>query len=99
MDVEYADPELARLESDITYTGGRDLDIVRQFRRLMLLVRSVPNMNELYKYPSRHLEKLKGTRQHQHSLRLNKGWRLIIEVVKPASSNFLRIIEISNHYQ
>ena len=99
MDAKHADPDLERLEVDATYTGGYDRDLVRQFRRVMLLIRSVPNESELYKYPSRHFEKLKGTRQHQHSLRLNKNWRLVVEIVKSARASHLRIIEITNHYQ
>jgi toxin HigB-1 len=99
MDVQYDDPELERLEKEATYTGGRDRDIIRQFRRLMLLIRSVPNESELYKYPSRHFEKLKGPQRHQHSLRINGSWRLVVEVSKTASKNRLRIIKITNHYQ
>ena len=99
MDVEHDDRDLEHLETDVTYTGGLDRSIVCHFRRVMLLIRSVPNESELYKYPSRHFEKLKGDRQHQHSLKLNKKWRLIVEIAKRTSGNCLRIIEITNHYK
>jgi len=99
MEVEHGDPTLEHLEQDATYTGGFDKAVARQFRRLMLLIRSVPNESELYKYPSRHFEKLKGDRSHQHSLRIDKKWRLIVELQKRTDSNCLRIVEITNHYQ
>ena len=99
MEVEHDDPDLEHLEKDAAYAGGLDRDIVRHFRRVMLLIRSVPNESELYKYPSRHFEKLKGDRRHQHSLKLNDKWRLIVEIAKRTSGNCLRIIEITNHYQ
>ncbi len=98
MEVQHNDEELSRLETDIGYTGGRDKAIVRQFRRLMLLLRNVPNESELYKYPSRHFEKLKGNRKHQHSLMLNRKWRLIVEIEKRNSGNCLRIIEIVDYH-
>jgi toxin HigB-1 len=99
MDVEHDDPALEILETDSTYTGGFDQAVVRQFRRVMLLIRSVPNETELYKYPSRHFEKLKGDRSHQHSLRIDKKWRLIVELEGRSGGNCLRIIEITNHYK
>lgn len=99
MDVEHDDPKLDRLEKDASYAGGLDHCIVRQFRRAMLLIRSVPNEGELYKFPSRHFEQLKGARKHQHSIRLDRKWRLIVEIEKRNNGNCLRIIEITNHYQ
>jgi len=99
MDVDHNDPELDRLERDANYTGGHDRSIVRQFRRVMLLIRSVPNESELYKYPSRHFEKLKGDRKHQHSLRLDRQWRLIVEIENRNNGSCLKIIEITNHYR
>ena len=99
MDVEHADPGLEQLEKDIRCTRGLDQKLIRQFRRLMLLIRNVPNESELYKYPSRHFEKLKGKRDCQYSLRLDDKWRLIVEVAKRPRGNCLRIIEITNHYR
>ena len=98
MEVQHNDEELSRLETDSGYTGGRDKAVVSQFRRLMLLLRSVPNESELYKYPSRHFEKLKGNRKHQHSLMLNKKWRLIVEIEKRNGGNCLKIIEIVDYH-
>lgn len=99
MEVQHDDPDLQRIENDVTFRGCFDIDIARQFRRVMLLIRSVPNESELYKFPSRHFEKLKGDRQHQHSLRLNQKWRLIVEIAQKAGGNCVHTKEITNHYQ
>ena len=99
MDVDFGDPELRRMENDADYQSALDAQLVRQFRRLMLLIRSVPNETELYKYPSRHFEKLKGDRCHQHSLRLDRKWRLIVEIRKGSERNCLWIIEIVDYHR
>jgi len=99
MDVEHDDPDLERLEKDECRLSRHPDGIVRQFRRVMLLIRAVANETELYKYPSRHFEKLKGDRCHQHSLRLNDQWRLIVEIKKGPERNCLRIIEIADYHR
>ncbi len=98
MDVRHADKELSRLEVDTTYTGGRAQKVVRHFRRVMLLIRGVPCETELYRFPSRHFEKLKGKRQHQHSLRICGQWRLVVEIEKGVSGNCIVIVEITDYH-
>src|SRR5205814_412913 len=98
MDVAHDDPDLERLETDITFSGGRAQSLVRQFRRLMNLVHSVPNETELYKFPSRHFEKLKGKRKHQHSLRLDDQWRLVVELETREQGTLIRIKEIVDYH-
>jgi toxin HigB-1 len=98
MDVEFDDQKLELIEKDVRQSGGYAQSLVRQFRRAMLLIRSVPNESELYKYRSRNFEKLKGKRKHQHSLRLDKQWRLIVEIVQRDDRNCLRVIEIVDYH-
>ena len=64
----------------------------------MNLIRSVPHEAELYKWKSRHFEKLKGDRQHQRSLRLLEQWRLIVEAEEREDGNCLAIKEIVNYH-
>src|SRR5947209_6536238 len=100
MDVRHTDPELDHIEADPDHSGGGyTKPLVRQFRRLMNLLRQVPNETELFKFPSRHFEKLKGSRQHEHSLRLDIHWRLIVEIEKHIGGNCMVIKRIENHYE
>jgi proteic killer suppression protein len=98
MDVEHDDPDLERLEKDPECISRHAASVVRQFRRVMLLIREVLHESELYKYSSRHFEKLKGDRRHQYSLRLDRQWRLIVEIKEGADRNCLRIIEIVDYH-
>jgi proteic killer suppression protein len=51
-------------------------EILRSARRKLLIIHAAINLNDLRTPPSNHLEKLKGARQSQHSIRINKQWRI-----------------------
>ena len=80
VDVRHDDDELARVESDPDYRGKLDVERVRGFRRVMNLIRAVQNETELYQWKGGHFKRLEPPRSHQHSLRTNKQWRVIVEI-------------------
>lgn len=43
-------------------------------------------------------EELKGDRSHQHSLRINRQWRLIVEVEKGKHKNRIAILAIEDYH-
>ena len=45
----------------------------------MQMIRAASDERTFYELKSLHFEKLKGDRSHQHSMRLNKQWRFIVE--------------------
>jgi proteic killer suppression protein len=45
-----------------------------------------------------HFEKLKGSRSHHHSMRLNKQWRLIIELEGVAPNKLVAVINIEDYH-
>src|SRR5258708_39977283 len=79
MEVRFKDASLDRLEIASDYTGGHDQAIVRAYRLRMQTIRAAKDERTFYELKSLHFEKLKGDRSHQHSMRLNKQWRLILE--------------------
>jgi toxin HigB-1 len=50
--------------------------IERQARRKLLLLQTAGALNDLRSPPGNHLEALKGDRQGQHSIRINRQWRV-----------------------
>jgi proteic killer suppression protein len=78
--IRFADGKLERLETDAGYTAGLGHDNIRAFRKVMQLLRGAKDERDLYGMKSLHFEKLKGNRSHQRSLRLNRQFRLIIEL-------------------
>ena len=47
---------------------------------------------------SLHFEKLKGNRNHQRSLRLNKQWRLILEIQQSTDGKLVVVISIEDYH-
>lgn len=98
LEVEYADPDLARMETDPAFTGGFDVGIARKFRYTMQLIRTVTKKTQLYQFNGLNLHPLPPPKAHQDSMRLNKKWRLIVEFSGEEPNEKIRIIEINNHY-
>ena len=51
-------------------------DIQRIVRRKLEILDATESLNDLRIPPSNRLEKLKGNRSHQHSIRINDQWRI-----------------------
>jgi proteic killer suppression protein len=79
MEVSFRNDDLDRLETDAAFDGGWSQAVVRAFRKRMQVIRAAEDERALYALKSLHFEKLKGDRSHQHSIRLNDQWRLILE--------------------
>ena len=98
MEVRFNDASLDRLETDPKYTGGFDQAIVRSFRLRMQTIRAAADERTFYELKSLHFEKLKGDRSHQHSVRLNKQWRLILEFDESGSAKVVCIVSIEDYH-
>lgn len=98
VEVEHADESLCRLETDSRFTGGYSADLVRAFRKKMWFLRQIVDERDLYGMKSLHFEKLKGARAHQRSIRLNKQWRLILEIVDKGTDKLVKVIGIEDYH-
>jgi proteic killer suppression protein len=98
MDVLFRDDAYSRLESDPTFTGGHSAAIVKAYRNRMNFIRQAPDERDLYAWKSLRFEKLQGNRNHQHSLRLNDQWRLIIEFDGVAPNKKIVIVGIEDYH-
>ena len=98
MDVEFANDDLKRLEKDSTADSGFAPGIGRRFRKVMRLIRSAVDERDFRALRSLNFEKLKGNRSHQHSFRLNKQWRLIVEIKKSKPKNTIRACSIEDYH-
>lgn len=98
MEVEFDDDNLDKLETDARYRAGFSTVMVSLFRRRMQTIRSAPDERDLYALKSLHFEKLKGQRSHQHSIRLNEQWRLILEFKGKSPNKKIVIIAIEDYH-
>lgn len=98
MKVRYVNADLERLEFEPGFNCGLGSDIVRAFRKCMQLIHSADDERDLYAFKSRRFEKLQGSRSHQHSLRLNDKWRLIVEIEAGNPKNSICLIAIEDYH-
>ncbi|MGA7500827.1 MAG: type II toxin-antitoxin system RelE/ParE family toxin [Isosphaeraceae bacterium] len=98
MEVEFADPDLDRLETDPKFNAGFPREIVRAYRKLMQVIRNAPDERVFYGMKALRFEKLKGPRDHQRSMRLNNQWRLIIELRPSSPKNVVVLIAIEDYH-
>lgn len=98
MDVVFVDSDLDRLETDASFTGSWSAAVVSKFRQRMQLIRSAADERDLSSLKSLHFERLKGKRDHQHSLRLNKQWRLILELRGKSPGKVVAIVSIEDYH-
>lgn len=97
MRVVHRDRRLERMDRERRGDGSFELAVVRAFLKCMDLIRAAPNTQALRAFKSRRLEKLKGNRSHQHSMRLNNQWRLILEI-EDGDEPTATIVEIDDYH-
>lgn len=69
-------------------------DIQRTARRKLLYLDDAEDLQDLLAPPGNHLEKLKGDRTGQYSIRINDQWRICFEWVE----NKARNVEIVDYH-
>lgn len=96
--MEFSDPDLDRLETDPAFTMKLAPGIVKAYRMRLQGIRSAPDERDLYALRSWHFEKLQGSRQHQYSMRLNKQYRLILEISGSGNDKRIHIVGIEDYH-
>ncbi len=97
MDVEFHDSDLERLAFESSFMKGSPA-LVRSYRKRINQIIQAPNRQALYAFKSLRLEKLKGKREDQHSMRINDQYRLIIEFRKKNKHEKVIIINIEDYH-
>lgn len=98
MKVRHADPALEKLEADASRTEGHSPAIVKAFRNRLNFIRNCLDERDLYAWKSLRFKALQGARSHQHSIRLNDQWRLIIEFEGESPNKTAVIVSIEDYH-
>jgi toxin HigB-1 len=98
MDIEIADEELERLGGNPRDDGGLPPGIAKAFRKRLWFIAQATAVSDLYALNGARFKKLEGDRAGQYSMRLNDQYRLILELVGPASEETVRVIEIDDYH-
>lgn len=98
LDVVFRDQGLYELATDKNARSGFPQAIEKKFRLRIQQIVSAVDERDLYSLKSLHFEKLKGDRSHQHSIRLNDQWRLIVEFEGEAPNKRIVIVGIEDYH-
>ena len=98
MEVEFADGDLARLETDPAFNAGQSQAVVKKYRQRIQMIRAARDERDFYALKSLHFEKMQGGRAHQHSVRLNGQFRLILEFVGKSEEKVVRVCGIEDYH-
>ena len=81
--------------------GARRLDpeVYEAFLEVVAAVQAAKSPQDLRALKSLHYEKLKGDRRADRSLRLHKGYRLIVREQRDADGIYVEIIEIDDYHR
>ena len=98
MKIRFGDPDLDRLETDAAFTARKSQALVKAFRIRIQGIRAAKDERDLRAPKSWRFEKLEGARSHQHSIRLNDQFRLILEIEGGPSDKTIVVVAIEDHY-
>jgi proteic killer suppression protein len=98
MEVEFGDADLDRLETDARFTGGHSSAVVKAYRKRLNFIRQAKDERDLYMHRGHNFEKLQGNRSHQHSMRLNDQWRLILELRSKGKEKVVYVVSIADYH-
>lgn len=101
MEIEFKDKRLERVEngnaSDLA-SSGVPLEVVERLRSRLDLLRAASDERTIRNWKSLHYEKLKGDRNDQRSIRLNKKWRLIFTIDESRSPKTIVILKVEDYH-
>ncbi|CBW74489.1 unnamed protein product [Mycetohabitans rhizoxinica HKI 454] len=98
MEIEFADPDYDRLETDAGFTAGFSAPVVKAYRKRLQYIRAATDERDFYALKSLHFEKLKGDRDGEHSMRLNDQWRLILRLKKRSGGKLVVVVSIEDYH-
>jgi len=98
MDFEFADSDLEDVYYDPKATLGLGPSVDKGFRKVIGIIVAATDERDLRAMKGLHYEKLKGDRSHQHSLKITRQWRIIIERVKGDGRTRLVIVKVEDYH-
>lgn len=98
MEVEFGDGELKRIDEEPGYSGGMCGELLRAFKKVLRFIRAAVDERDFRAMRSLNFEKLKGKRDHQHSMRINRQWRLIVEIKESNPKNIIVLVGLEDYH-
>jgi toxin HigB-1 len=78
----FATRQAERVYYEADYTPGYSREVVAKFRQRVQFIAAADDGRAFYAAKGLHYESLKGQRQHERLMRLNRQFRLVLEIVR-----------------
>ena len=98
MELLFSNEDLDKLEIDPRFEAGYSPGVVKAFRKRLQQIRAAEDERAFHALRSLNFEKLRGDRAHQHSMRLNDQWRLILELRGSGKGKVVHVIDIEDYH-
>ena len=99
MEVLHNDEDLERLENDPDAKSPHGATILRKFRYYLRLLRDADDERDIRSMVGpKNFYKLDHNRSHQHAMRLNNQWRLILEF-KKGNPKTVVVVQIIDYHK
>ena len=98
METTFADDDYRDLRDNPDAKTAFAKNIVLAYRRVLRTIDDAIDFRDIRALKSLRFKRLEGKRKHQHSLRLNDQWRLIVEVQEGNPKTTIRIIKIEDYH-
>ena len=98
MQVDFADPDLALIETEDAGKTKLPVPVIKSARRKLTALKAAPDDRALRNWKSLHYEKLKGDREGQRSIRLNDQYRMVFELDESTTPPTARILAIEDYH-
>ena len=99
MRIRFDDDDLRQLYEDSAFVVKHlGPEVTKAYRKKIGFLIAAESEVDLRNYKALHYEKLGGNRVGQHSIRLNKQWRLILRVEADEQGRLLIVIEVVDYH-
>jgi proteic killer suppression protein len=99
MDVYFADPALALIETEDAGKTAFPVAVIKSARRKLTTLRAAIDDRDLRNWKSLHYEKLKGGKEGMRSIRLNDQFRMVFVLDENATPQRVTIVAIEDYHR
>ncbi|MCA3560988.1 MAG: type II toxin-antitoxin system RelE/ParE family toxin [Aestuariivirga sp.] len=98
MDVVFADPRLALVETEEAGKTKLPVSVIQSARRKLTVLRAAVDDRSLRNWKSLHYEKLKGDRDGLRSIRLNDQYRMVLSLDETTNPQTATVLAIEDYH-
>ena len=98
MEIEFADPGLALIETNEAGATRLPVAVIKSARRKLTALRAAPDDRTMRNWKSLHYEKLKGDREGQRSIRINKQYRMVFTLDSETEPQTITVLAIEDYH-